>query len=113
MTMTEKLNEARETLNEKMNDTIFWIRNNPESFVAILGASIPLVSAIDKMFYRNYRKYENRKESRKEDRYIYDRSTGLHYYTRRRMSPNDKLEIERRKRNGEPMGLILRSMRLI
>ena len=54
-----------------------------------------------------------RKEQELKDRYIYDRSLGKYWKTRKAPSVGEQLEIERRKRNGEPMGDILSSMRLL
>lgn len=54
-----------------------------------------------------------RKEQELKDRYIYDRSLGKYWKTRKTPSVGEQLEIERRKRNGESMGDILSSMRLL
>ena len=54
-----------------------------------------------------------RKEQELKDRYIYDRSLGKYWKTRKVPSTGQQLEIERRKKNGESMGDILSSMRLL
>lgn len=48
-----------------------------------------------------------------KDTHIYDRSLGMYYPLRRKMTPRECMEFERRKRNGEPTGHILESMRLL
>ena len=48
-----------------------------------------------------------------KDMHIYDRSLGMYYPLRRKMTPRECMEFERRKRNGEPTGHILESMRLL
>lgn len=48
-----------------------------------------------------------------KDLHIYDRSLGMYYPLRRKMTPRECMEFERRKRNGEPTGHILESMRLL
>lgn len=47
------------------------------------------------------------------DRHIYDRSTGQYYETRRKLTTNERLELERRLADGEKKGAILRSMNLL
>ena len=48
-----------------------------------------------------------------KDRYIYDRSIGKYWKTRKVPSTGQQLEIERRKKSGESMGDILSSMKLL
>lgn len=48
-----------------------------------------------------------------KDLHIYDRSLGMYYPLRRKMTPRECMEFERRKRNNEPTGHILESMRLL
>ncbi len=47
------------------------------------------------------------------DRHIYDHSTGQYYETRRKLTSNERLELERRLADGEKKGAILRSMGLL
>ena len=54
-----------------------------------------------------------KREQNHRDRHIYDRSTGQYYETRRKLTSNERLELERRLANGEKKGAILRSMGLL
>ena len=62
---------------------------------------------------RHDRNVAMKREQELKDRYIYDRSIGKYWKTRKAPSVGEQLEIERRKRNGESMGDILSSMRLL
>jgi len=71
-----------------------------------LGSLIGLARRYD-------RKKDLREQQRLRDEYIYDRSLGSHWRTRRKMTNGEKLEVERRRRQGESLGEILRDMRLL
>lgn len=80
-----------------------------ESFAlatTVVGSVIGLVKRADRK--ADLKKAENLKE-----RYIYDRSIGGYWKTRRKLSTNDMLEIERQKKLGRSLGEILRDMRLL
>ena len=62
---------------------------------------------------RHDRNVAIRKEQELKDRYIYDRSIGKYWKTRKTPTTGQQLEIERRKRDGEAMGDILSSMKLL
>lgn len=53
------------------------------------------------------------KERRFDMRHEYDRKTDMHWYAKKDLSTNQRLEIERRYNQGESKGSIMRSMGLI
>lgn len=53
------------------------------------------------------------KERRFDNRHEYDNRTSEHWYARKNISTNQRLEIERRYNNGESKGAIMRSMGLL
>lgn len=53
------------------------------------------------------------KERRYDECDYYDPRTGEHWYTRKPLSTYQKLELERRYKNGESKGSILRSMNML
>lgn len=71
-----------------------------------IGAVIGLVKRAD-------RKADLKKAEQLKDRYIYDRSIGGYWHTRRKLTSSDMLEIERQKKAGRGTGEILRDMKLL
>ena len=53
------------------------------------------------------------KEERLKELYVYDRSLGHYWKLRRKLSTNEWLEVDSRRKLGEAMGDILRDMRVI
>ena len=84
-----------------------WIVNNKEVSIAVAVAVGPsLFKAIGKYFgYRKVKKTEEKRE-----RGYYDPRTGEWWYTRKPLNSYEKLELERRYKNGESKGKILMSM---
>lgn len=87
-----------------------WAKAHPYEAASIgvagLGAVVEIVRRID-------RKAKIRKEEDLKDRYVYDRSLGSYWHLRRKPTQKERLEIERRKNNGEKYGAILTSMKLL
>lgn len=48
-----------------------------------------------------------------KDRFVWDNRLGHYWKTRRKLSNSEWLEVERRKKLGEDIGTILRSMKLL
>lgn len=87
----------------------FWNRNKAE--IVVLA---PLVYGGVKAISRTANHaIDAKREQTHRDRHIYDRSTGQYYETRRKLTSNERLELERRLANGEKKGQILRSMGLL
>ena len=53
------------------------------------------------------------KDRRNDDCDYYDPRTGEHWYTKRPLTTNQRLNLERRYNNGESKGEILRSMHML
>lgn len=86
-----------------------WDNNRAEILVlapVVIGAVTAGTKAIGK--HINLNKQENLKE-----RYIYDTSLGHYWELKRKLSNDQWLEIEHRRRNGEILGDILESMRVL
>lgn len=85
------------------------VEHPAESFAlatTVVGSVIGLAKRADRK--ADLKKAENLKE-----RYIYDRSIGGYWKTRRKLNTSDMLEIERQKKLGRSLGEILRDMRLL
>lgn len=97
--MEERINKAKDFVKEHPTETLAAV-------TAVAGAVVGLVK-------RHDRKSDVRKMEQLRDLYIYDRSIGGYWKTRRRLTTNDMLEIERQKKMGRSLGEILRDMRLL
>lgn len=92
----------------KLKAEKFWNENRDYIVVlapVVLGAGTTVAKTIDQN--RRIKEEKNLKE-----RFIYDRSLGTYYELRRQPKQSEYLEISRRKSNGEPLGKILKDMRL-
>jgi len=87
----------------------FWNKNKAEIIVVA-----PLVyGGVKAVTKTANHAIDAKRERDHRDRHIYDRSTGQYYETRRKLTTNERLELERRLANGEKKGAILRSMGLL
>lgn len=102
-----KLKAKVEEMKDKVKD---FVMDHPTEALALattlIGSAVGLARRAD-------RKKDLREQQRLREEYIYDRSLGSYWKTRRKLSNSEKLEIERRRRQGESLGEILRSMRLL
>ena len=95
--------------NKTYQAKVFWEENR--DYIVVLA---PIVLASGERVIRSVSRNKRLAEERDlKDRYIYDRSFGCYYELKRKPTQSEYLEIDRRKRNGESMGSILNSMRLI
>lgn len=86
-----------------------WENNKAEIVIlapVVIGAITAGVKTIGKQ--ANLNKQEQIKE-----KYIYDTSMGHYWSLKRKLNNSEWLEIERRRRNGEVLGDILDSMRVL
>ena len=78
-----------------------------------LALATTLVGSVIGLARRADRKADLKKTEELKERYIYDRSIGGYWKTRRKLTTSDMLEIEREKKLGRSLGEILRDMRLL
>lgn len=87
----------------------FWDEN--KEYIVVL---VPVVLATgEKVFKAVSRNAQLKEERNLKEKFIYDMSLKCYYELKRKPTTNEYLEIERRKKNGEPLGKILSSMRLL
>lgn len=105
-----KIRKIKAKVEEIKNKAVDLITEHPTEALALattlIGSAVGLARRAD-------RKKDLREQQRLREEYIYDRSLGSYWKTRRKLSNSEKLEIERRRRQGESLGEILRSMRLL
>ena len=87
----------------------FWNENKQE--IVILA---PIAVAATEKLIRNVRHDQRLKEERElKEKFVYDRSCGSYVPLKRKLSNKERLELARRKRNGETSSEILSSMRVV
>lgn len=105
-----KIRKLKAKVEEIKNKAVDLITEHPTEALALattlIGSAVGLARRAD-------RKKDLREQQRLRDEYIYDRSLGSYWRTRRKMTNSEKLEVERRRRGGESLGEILRDMRLL
>ena len=105
-----KIRKIKAKVEEIKNKAVDFVTDHPTEALALattlIGSAVGLARRAD-------RKKDLREQQRLREEYIYDRSLGSYWKTRRKLSNSEKLEIERRRRQGESLGEILRSMRLL
>ena len=86
------------------------VKEHPMEAFTIACVAVPGVLKIANSAVRAHMQNQ---ETRYNECDIYDPRTGTHYYTKRPLSNNQKLNLEREYRNGKNKGDILRDMKMI
>lgn len=86
-----------------------WTKEHPEAATILAGG----VSIAVKEGRRINKANRAREEEKRRRRTIYDHSVNTWYDLKRDLTNEDRSRISERKRNGEPLDVILKSMRLI
>ena len=108
----EKFKHKAWTKKEKF---VTWVKDYPQE-AAVFG-SVILVGA-DKLF-KGIKKLKELQPTQAEldrewrEHHVYDRSLGMYFPLKRKMTPRECMDFERRKKRGESTGDILRSMNLL
>ena len=107
----EKFDDVKTEAKKKWYRTCDWCRANQEVLVLTVpiavGGAFELAKTIVKTKQTN-------DEKALKDRYIYDRSNGHYYECRRKVKNREWAEIDARHAiSGEPIGVILKDMRLL
>lgn len=105
-----KLEEKKRKVKAKLAEAWEFCKEHPTESFALATAAVGGLFGIAK---RADRQATIRKEQDLKDRYVWDASIGQWWTMRKKPTSGQKLEIERRKKNGESMGDILSSMRLL
>ena len=107
-----KVEKARRIVSTKIHQGADWIRNNRETAVMYGSAAVAGIGAICQLV-KTLTPTAQEKHDKRVDRQYYDPSTGIHWELRRKATNNDRIELVRRKRNGENTEDILKDLKLI
>lgn len=101
-----KIQAARYRVASAAKKSIEWATENPELAISIITATT---------FFANkaWKISRDVVETHHQNSKIYDHSLGMYWELRHPLTTNERIIIERRRKNGEPYGEILRDMRLL
>ena len=101
-----KRRELKEKIQKKVKETGEFLWENKEIVVLVTTALIRVGSGVSK----NARL---KKEQNLKDLYCYDRSMGHYWKLKRQLTSDEWLRIEKQKREGKKLGVILEEMRVL
>ena len=85
-----------------------WCLENQEVVYVASGAA-----TIGWSIFKKFHKTAAQREQQYQRTHIYDHSIGHHWTLRRELTANEMWEIDRRRRDGETLGEILQTMRVL
>lgn len=109
-TKKQKREEFKEKVKSKCKDAIKWVSENKEIAIVIIPIAVKGITSLGKTMVK--RSIQNKEEELKT-MYYYDHSAGCYYHLRRELTNREKLEVDRRRSNGERLGYILDDMRVL
>ena len=98
---------------KKFDATVKWCENNKELALAIIPVAVVVFKGVGRTVASIDRKIDLVKEQELQELYIYDHSLGMYHKLRRPLKPYEKIEIDRRRQNGESKIQILSDMGLL
>ena len=110
--LKDKLNEAKVKISEKASEAINWTKDNWQAVLAGAAVAIPLATSAVKLVRSLKGSAADKHEERMKNCY-YDPSTGLHWDLKRMLSNSERIELMKRKRDGEYTEDILMDMKLL
>ena len=90
-----------------------WCEENKELAIAMIPVGMFAIKSIGNTIHSIDRKIDLKKEQNLQELYVYDHSLGMYHKLRRPLKPSEKIEIARRRENGESKIQILASMGLL
>ena len=94
----------------KFERTVQWCEDNKELAIALVPVGIVAFKTVTKMAMSVDRKIDLKRQEDLQELYVYDHSLGVYHKLRRPLKPSEKIEIDRRRQNGESKVQILASM---
>ena len=116
-----KLKEAKENFDiwwygvkwnakRKAEATVKWCEEHTELAIALVPVGVVAIKTVSNTIQSINHKIDLKKEQDLQDLYVYDHSLGMYHKLRRPLTPSEKIEIDRRRANGESKIQILSSM---
>ncbi len=101
----------------KFDDSVEWVGKYKEELIIaspFLLFGMKMAGGLVKDTIRSIdRKVDMKKEQDLQELYVYDHSLGMYHKLRRPLRPSEKIEIDRRRKDGESKIQILASMGLL
>ncbi len=104
----QKFVEGCKWIVKEIKEAAQWCLDNQEVVYVVCGGASAVSWVVKK-----FRKNAAEREQDYQRRHIYDYSLGHHWNLRRELTANEMFEYERRRQNGERIGDILQSMRVL
>lgn len=97
----------------KCQKTWWWIKANPEEAALIGTIATAAIGGAVKVSKGLVRTHNLNKEAYNKERYVYDHSLGAYLKTKRKLTNNDIIEINRRMATGKRKSEVLSEMGLL
>ena len=114
MTFEEFKEKVRERFWKTSNGiSVWWSQNKEWAVIVIPSVAMGATWVLKRVISGAITNHNLNKEKQLKELYIYDMSLKAYWKLRRGLSTSEMLEIESRRKMGESLGEILRSMRLL
>ncbi len=107
-----KIEMVKRVVREKTNAGKNWVKNNGDKLMDGVAAGVALIGSVCAIVRMVGGTAQDRHD-RRVDRQYYDPSTGVHWDLKRKPTNSDRVELMRRKRNGDNTEDILKDLKLI
>lgn len=109
-----KIQTAKAKVKAKVEAAKQWASQNQEkAFLIAAGTASVTVKAVASTVKQRRKRKNLAKEEELKEEYCYDRSLGHYWRLRRKLTNDEWLEIDRRKKNGERLADILADMKVL
>lgn len=110
----KKLREGWDWTKRKVSEGWNWTKNFAEENKEFLVFAMPIAIGGFKLITKVWKSAAgNKAEKDHKELYVWDNRVGQYWRIRRPLRVSEQLELERRRNDGEPMGEILASMRVL
>lgn len=111
--VSNKIWEVKYDIKCGFERTVKWCENNKELALAMIPVVLYAGKEVSKTISSIDRKHDLKKEQELQELSVYDHSLGMYHKLRRPMTPEEKIELSIRVKNGESKVEVLKGMRLL
>ena len=109
-----KIRTVKAKVKAKVTSAKEWASQNQEkAFLIAAGVGSVTVKAVASTVKQHRKRKNLAKEEALKEEYCYDRSLGHYWRLRRKLTNDEWLEIDRRKKNGERLADILADLKVL